>query len=191
MSDATTPFLTRPRAGAAVASALTALTWIGAFRLNAWAFASAQSGNIVSLVFLPAGVRILAVLILGWPAAVGLFAGSLVTAAPIWHFPAAIVPGLISALGPVAAVSIGTRSMRLRDDLRGTTVQQMTVIAIVDGLCNAIPSNVFFWLQHRIATPYQDVVPMFVGDLVGTFALLYATAVLVRLVLRLRITLRA
>ncbi len=186
MSNATTSVLARARPGDAVAAAFTALTWIAAYRLNTWAFAPAQASDFVSLVFLPAGVRILAVLIFGWPAAVGLFAGSLVTAAPIWHFPAAVVPGLISALGPVIAVYVGTRSMHLRDDLQGTTLRQMTLISIADGLCNAVPSNIFFWLQHRIATPYQDDLQMFVGDLLGTFILLYAAAVLMRLALKLR-----
>ncbi len=113
----------------------------------------------------------------------GLFFGSLITAAPIWHLPAAIIPGFVSALGPAAAVFVGTRSMRLRDDLHGITVRQISLISVADGLFNAIPSNLFFWTQRRIATPWQDVLPMFVGDLLGTFALLYLGALVIRLVL--------
>ena len=171
-------------AGDAGAAAITALAWIGAFYLNEWAFAAAERNHFVSLVFVPAGVRILAVLILGWPAAIGLFFGSLITAAPIWHLPAAIIPGLISALGPAAAVGIGTCSMRLRDDLQGITPRQIAIISITDGAFNAIPSNLFFWLQHRVATPWHDVAPMFVGDLLGTAALLYLAGVVMRLLRR-------
>ncbi len=174
-----------PAARDAAAIALTALLWIGAFYLNAWAFSSAEKTAFVSLIFLPAGVRILAVLIAGWPAAIGLFLGSLVTATPIWHLPAAIIPGFVSSLGPAAAVFVGTRSMRLRDDLRGINVRQMAIISIADGMFNAIPSNVFFWMQHRIITPWRDIAPMFVGDLLGTFALLYFGAIVFRLVLRM------
>jgi hypothetical protein len=173
-------------AGDVGAAAITALAWVGAFYLNEWAFATAERTHFVSLVFLPAGVRILAVLILGWPAAIGLFFGSLITAAPIWHLPAAIIPGLISALGPAAAVGIGTRSMRLRNDLKGITPRQIAIISITDGVFNAVPSNLFFWLQHRVATPWHDVAPMFVGDLLGTAALLYLAGFALRLLLRAR-----
>jgi len=180
------PSFRRPTLADAGAAAITALIWIGAFYLNEWVFFSTEKTAFVNLIFLPAGVRILAVLILGWPAAVGLFFGSLITAAPIWHLPAAIIPGVISALGPAAAVFIGTRSMRLRDDLSGINVRQMALISIADGLFNAVPSNLFFWAQHRIVSPWEDVLPMFVGDLLGTFALLYAGAFMLRLALKLR-----
>lgn len=181
-----TPIFRRPSANDAGAVAITALLWIGSFYLNEWAFTAAKKTSFVNLIFLPAGVRILAVLVLGWPAAIGLFLGSLVTAVPIWHLPAAIIPGFVSALGPAAAVFVGTRSMRLRDDLSGINVRQMTMISIADGLFNAVPSNLFFWSQHHIATPWQDVLPMFVGDLLGTFALLYVGAFALRLALKVR-----
>ncbi len=177
------PIFRRPTIADAGAAAITVLVWVGAFYLNEWVFSSAEKTAFVNLVFLPAGVRILAVLIFGWPAAVGLFFGSLITATPIWHLPAAIVPGFVSALGPAAAVFVGTRSMRLRDDLSGINVRQMTLISIADGLFNAVPSNLFFWTQHRIIRPWQDVLPMFVGDLLGTFALLYLGALVMRLLL--------
>lgn len=180
------PIFRRPTLADAGAVAIVALVWIGSFYLNDWIFSSAKKTAFVNLIFLPAGVRILAVLILGWPAAVGLFFGSLITAAPIWHLPAAIIPGFVSALGPAAAVFVGTRSMRLRDDLSGINVRQMMLISIADGLFNAVPSNLFFWSQHRIASPWQDVLPMFVGDLLGTFALLYLGAIMLRLALKLR-----
>ena len=180
------PIFRRPSLADAGSAAATALIWVGSFYLNEWVFSSAEKTAFVSLIFLPAGVRILAVLILGWPAAIGLFFGSLITAAPIWHFPAAIIPGFVSALGPAAAVFVGTRSMRLRDDLSGINVRQMALISIADGLFNAVPSNLFFWTQHRIVSPWQDVLPMFVGDLLGTFALLYLGAFMLRLALKLR-----
>ncbi len=181
MTPTATSIFRRPTIKDAAAAAITALLWIGAFYLNESAFHSAEKTAFVSLIFLPAGVRILAVLMLGWPAAIGLFLGSLVTAAPIWHLPAAIIPALISALGPAASVFVGTRALRLRDDLQGIRVSQMALIAVADGLSNALPSNVFFWTQHRIATPWQDVAPMFVGDFVGTFVLLYVGAMTLRL----------
>ena len=186
MAESSSSIFRRPVLADAGAVAATALLWIGAFYLNAWLFASAAQTRLVDLVFLPAGVRILAVLIFGWSAAIGLFIGSVVTAAPIWHLPAALVPGLISALGPAAAVFVGTRSLQLRDDLSGIGLRQVAIISIADGAFNAVPSNVFFWWRHRIATPWQDVLPMFVGDLVGTFVLLYLGALALRLLLRAR-----
>ena len=186
MTSPRSPLWRRPVRGDAGAAAITAVAWIGTFYLNEWAFAAAERTHFVNLVFLPAGVRILAVLIVGWPAAVGLFLGSVLTAAPIWHLPAALIPGLISALGPAAAVGVGTRSMRLRDDLKGITPRQIAIISITDGVFNAVPSNLFFWLKHRVATPWRDVAPMFVGDLLGTVALLYLAGFGLRLLLRWR-----
>ena len=174
------------RLRAAATASLTALLWVGTFYLNDWVFAATEKTHFVNLVFLPAGVRILSVLVFGWPAVIGLFLGSVVTAIPFWHLPAALVPALISSSGPAAAVLVGRHSMSLQEDLQGIQPRQMAFISMADGAFNSLPSNLFFWLQGRVASPWQDVPPMFVGDLLGTFLLLYLGAVSVRLLLRWR-----
>ncbi len=166
------------------AVAATALAWIAAFHLNDWLFARAELSSFVSLIFLPAGVRVLSVLLLGWPAVLGLFVGVVIVAIPNWHLPAAFVPAAISAMAPAVAVTVATRSMRLRDDLAGITPRQMAIISFAEAALNALPSNLFFWAEGRTVSPWLDVWPMFLGDLLGTLLLLYCAAVLLRLFLR-------
>ncbi len=167
------------------AAAATALAWIAAFHLNEWLFASLALTSYVSLIFLPAGIRVLSVLLLGRPAVLGLFVGVLVIATPHWQLPAALVPAVISCLAPAVAVAVATRSMALRDDLAGITLRQMAIMAALEGAINSVASNLFFWLDGRIPTPWKDVWPMFTGDLLGTILLLYASAFALRLLLRL------
>ena len=56
-----------------------ALLWVGLYHLNDWMFAAFEEGRAANWIFLPAGLRLIAVLVLGWRGVLGLWLGTLAT----------------------------------------------------------------------------------------------------------------
>ncbi len=64
--------------------AVAAGLWIGLYDLNCWAFEAFMVSPLIAWVFLPAAVRLLVVLLGGWPGALGLGLGTLITNGPVF-----------------------------------------------------------------------------------------------------------
>jgi hypothetical protein len=67
---------------------ISAVLFVGFFQLNNWAFSIFEYSEGISWVFLPAGFRVILVLVLGLPGALGLMLGSwfIDKTVPHWHF---------------------------------------------------------------------------------------------------------
>jgi len=137
-----------------------------------------------SWVFLPAALRMLAVLLCGWTGVVGLFLGSLATGL---YTHGLSDPGMLivlaglSALSPMVAFLICTRWFGWRSDLRGLKATQLVVLSVLVSLCGAGLHNLHFVAIGATADIGQTFTAMFVGDLVGTFIVLYGAKVLIGL----------
>ena len=128
--------------------ALIALLWTLLFEFNETVFAGAQLSLITNLLFLPALLRPLAVLLFGGAGVLGLFLGALVT------FPLESLSGLslvvVAAASSVPAwiaVAIMRRRQRfaaqLSDDLSGLEFNTIVIIAL---LCSALNAAAHYWL---------------------------------------------
>ena len=60
-------------------SVFVALSWVGLWHLNNFLFDAAEVAPLVSLIFLPAILRPMAILLFGFPGAIGLILGAAVT----------------------------------------------------------------------------------------------------------------
>lgn len=165
------------------------VAWVALFELNAWAFAAFTWAQGIAWIFLPAAVRVLAVLVCGRVAVLGLFAGALLTSDAVFadDAPAAVVGAALTALGPWLAVELFRWATRLPLDLRGLAPGHLFALSVLSALCNVVPHNVFFWLAGIHADPFSGMLPMFAGDLAGIFIVLYAVRLALRLVDRLRV----
>lgn len=134
-------------------------------------------------------MRVLAVLGCGRIAVLGLFLGALLTSRAVHADDpmAAVVGAALTAIGPWLAVGIFQRWTRLPLDLRGLTPPLLLALAVLWALCNVVPHNLFFWLAGLQPDPVAGLGPMFVGDLVGIFVVLYGLRLALRLVDRLRV----
>ena len=154
----------------------TALLWIGLFHLNGWVFAALEETGTANWIFLPAALRLLAVLVWGWAGALGLWVGTFVTASMVFGCGSAAVwvaPPL-SALAPLIAVGLLRKPLGLRPDLQGLRAADLAQLALASAtLSAALHSLAFVWVGAALANP-ADVITMLVGDLVGTFVVLYA-----------------
>lgn len=163
-----------------VAVAATAALWVGLYTLNDWALSRFAESKAASWIFLPAALRLLAVLLWGWAGALGLWIGAVVTASLVfglgWSIVFIVAPA--SGLAPLLAVRLLRQRLGLRPDLQGLGAGGLVQLAAASATCSALlHSLVFLWLGSPIADP-ADMLTMLVGDLAGTFVVLYALKLL-------------
>lgn len=157
--------------------AVVALSWVCLYLLNDWLFSQAAISVYASWVFLPAALRMLAVLVCGWVGVAGLFVGSLMTAFYTHGF---ADPGMLvvlaglSALAPMMAYLLCIRWFNWQADLRGLSASQLVVLSLLVALFGACLHNLHLIGIGAIETFGPTFVTMFVGDMVGTFMVLYA-----------------
>ena len=160
-----------------------ALGWFALFELNTWLFSRIHLSGFISWIFLPAAIRMLAVMVGGWAGALGLFFGAILTNLSLLKyepFNIVILAGL-STLGPLVAFNLCTRWLKLPQDLAGLQRSQLLVFAVAGAIFNTIPHNFYFYFTGLSPDAWSGVIPMFVGDLAGTLIVLYLASVALRL----------
>jgi len=160
-----------------------ALAWFVLFHMNTWLFSRIHHTGFISWIFLPAAIRMLAVMVGGWLGALGLFLGAILTNLSLLKyepFNIVILAGL-STLGPLVAVTLCTRWLKLPQDLAGLQYLQLLVFALAGAIFNTIPHNLYFYFTGLSPDAWSGIVPMFVGDLSGTLIVLYLTSLVLRL----------
>ena len=164
--------------------ALISGVWVFLYVLNDWLFEHAAISAYASWVFLPAALRMLAVLLCGWTGVLGLFLGSLATGL---YTHSLSDPGMLivlaglSALSPMVAFLICTRLFGWHPDLRGLKATQLIVLSVLVSLCGAGLHNLHFVAIGATTDFSQTFTAMFVGDLIGTFIVLYSAKLLIGL----------
>ncbi len=139
----------RGRHAARIASAaLVCVLWLGAGALQRMVCGPWKPTS--PYTDLRAGLRLFAALGLGWPAAIGLWGGSLLCGlaglGPRLSAGAAVLRALLSALSPFAAWRASATPLRLRADLRGLRLWQLLALTLVSALFWDLPDSVL--LQH-------------------------------------------
>jgi hypothetical protein len=160
-----------------------ALFWLLFYRLSLWVFSYFEYNPRTYWIFLPAGIRMISVLIFGWVGVLGLFIGAIITnEAEISSHVVNIAA--ISALAPMVAKRTCMWGFNIKATLQGLTSKQLLIFAFVGALSNALFSNLYFYL-YGISESIYDFLPMFIGDLAGTIIILYLSKGLLTLALTL------
>lgn len=158
----------------------TAALWVALYKLNEWAFAFSSKTEAAAWIFLPAALRLVAVLVWGVAGALGLWLGAIVTASMVFGVasPMVIVAAPVNGLAPLLAVAVMRGPLALRPDLGGLSAGALAQLAVANATCSALlHSLVFFELGDPRANP-ADIFTMLIGDLVGTLVVLYALKLL-------------
>lgn len=154
----------------------TALLWIGLFYLNGWVFAALEETGTANWIFLPAALRLIAVLVLGWRGVLGLWLGTLATNTTVFDniwVPESLGLAAVSALAPWLAVAMTRGKLELRPDLSGLDAVDLVALSVVCALWSALLHSAYLhWLGFDLAAAGSPVT-MFVGNAVGTFLALY------------------
>lgn len=180
---------TRTSAGRILAPVLaTALAWLALYGINGLWTAELAWSEGVTWFFLPAALRPLAILLFGWRGAAGLFIGALLTMATFTDAPweRSVAVAAISALAPLMAVTCVLRCLALRRHLRGLTALHLMVVVLASSALSVALHNLYYWSMALHDNPYSGLLPMLVGDLLGTLVVLYAARSALRLHARIR-----
>jgi hypothetical protein len=156
-----------------------ALVYLLFFRLNAWLFDRVKVSDYISWVFLPAAIRMLAVLLLGWAGVIGLYLGSLTQLGPTLATDPvnALALAAVSSLPCLVAARIVQRVQGVGADLAGMTGRQLLICGLAGGLASSAAHTLYFALIALSTTPLAGFLPMLVGDTVGMLLMLYLAAI--------------
>ena len=159
-----------------------ATLWVVLFRLNHWLFSAVEVSPYINWVFLPAALRVLSVLVLDLSAVAGLFIGTLITCDPVVgvNLADSLILSSISSLSPLLAVRLMTRWMRSEPDLKGMTFAQLAAISTLSGVASSTIANFYFHLRDQTHDWMTGVMPMLIGDLVGTLIVLFIASQVLR-----------
>jgi hypothetical protein len=129
----------------------------------------------ISLIFVPAGVKLLCVLVGGEAAAVGLFAASIYLSLAIWqNLPpiATVYFGLIAVGTYFSAVYAVKRYFKIKDDLSNLRYWHIVILSVAASLLNGFAHNVVYMLQGVTQGDefFSKSWAMAFGDFLGCFA---------------------
>lgn len=168
---------------------VTALFYVALFLLNDFAFSVLDFSAGVNWVFLPSGVRLVAVLLFDKWGALGLVLGSLMLAfhdARLTDPVTVAVAACISGLAPLLARQICLGLTDLDVNLKALTAVGLVRIALIFSAVSAgLHQSWYAWRgvsDHALAS----VLVMFSGDMLGAMLVLYAGKVMLSLDARLR-----
>ena len=138
----------------------------------------------VSWLFLPAGLRLLLVLLCGWPAAVGIMIGGWITGSWMLADYPWLVPlfGVVNGLAPLLAAWSARRHFGIRASLANLTPLNLLGLSLLFAAINALLQQVFYLLSG--VTPASDLpaalFAMFFGDVTGALVVLFITSLSIR-----------
>lgn len=160
--------------------------YVLACAFNQWLFSELALTRAIHWIYLPAGVRLLAVLLFGSSGALGLVLGGWVTG--LWvYFPGnsahSLVAALVSAGGPYLVYRAARCRYGLEHSLARLTAGRLLALALACSLVTPLLHHAWFLASGQPAD-LRSLGVMFIGDLVGTLCVLYGIHVVLLLVPR-------
>jgi hypothetical protein len=153
-----------------------AALFVSFFHLNGWLFSNLAYAKGVNWVFLPAGFRIVLVLILGLPGATGIMLGT-------WYLDQGslesqpwlvLLTGMVSGFTPFAVMKVLAKGQQTARLLRGMTTQSLLNFTLIFAAASAVAHHLLWLLMQRAdVNIWVDVWPMFIGDAIGSLLMLY------------------
>lgn len=166
--------------------ATVATLWVLLYEVNRWLFSAAQVSEFASWIFLPAALRVLAVLILGWKGALGLYIGAMCTypGLLLTNLPEALLLSSISAVGPWLMVGLTMQLLKVPSELTGLTFKQLVLISVASSVfcagANSAYHHVYKLPQSSLYDWTVNAITVITGDIVGTLFVLYLVAAALR-----------
>jgi hypothetical protein len=157
---------------------LSAVLFVGFFQLNDWLFSMFEHSKGINWIFLPAGFRVILVLVLGLPGALGLMLGS-------WFIDWELIQGQNALLGLLNGVVGGLtpwlvlkylqKQKWLGQQLQALNAAQLLNLTLVTSAASALTHQIIWWLLERPnMNIWVDVWPMFFGNVLGALLMLYS-----------------
>lgn len=155
------------------------------FFLNNWAFSALEFTAGVNWLYLPAGLRLLLVLMFGLSGASGIAFGSASISMLVYFQDdpfTGLVAGLISGFAPYGVQALMQRFANLQRNLADITAISLLQLALFYSFATSFGHQVWYTLRGVTTDFWASVWPMFVGDLLGTLLILYSAHAVIKLV---------
>lgn len=159
-----------------------AALWTLLFYANSYFFDAAEIAPLVSLIFLPAALRPVAVLLFGIPGALGLILGAAFTIPSveavsratviIVMFNGVIAWGVLSLM----RLSAAFRS-ELTADMTGLSLRTILVLSASTAIVSSSLNSMVVFFSPELSTPPGLMLPMMIGDAIGALLMLYLLSI--------------
>jgi hypothetical protein len=156
---------------------LSAVLFVSFFELNKWVFSYFEYSDGISWVFLPAGFRIILVLVLGLPGAMGLMLGSWFIDRELLNGPTGVLAflnGVVGGLTPWLVMKYLIHRQWLNHQLHTLTASQLLNLTLIFSATSAIAHQLMWsMLERPQLNIWVDIWPMFFGNVLGALLMLY------------------
>lgn len=157
-------------------TALSAILFYIFFQFSQWLAASMMHSDFISWLFLPAGLRVILPLVMGFSGALGIVLGSWavgLSEGQPWSW-LLLGNGLISGLTPWLILRWFMQGTDFRHSLPLMTPRRLMGFVLAYAVANALLHHLFWWSLAPSPLPdLQGLLPMAVGDTLGALVLLY------------------
>lgn len=171
--------------------AVFAVAYLMLYQLSGLIIANHLVAGSVSVLFLPAFIRLLGYLTIGlWVIIALLIANTVLVLTGAFD----LVPGqgpelfvaFAAAFGAPLATHLTVRLMRLEPSLENVSPVQLLVLSVACSLGNTLVYGSSLWLRAPQLIDTTIFTPIFVGDMIGTWLMIYAVKFLLEAYLRSR-----
>jgi hypothetical protein len=167
----------RPTAEYALLIGISACLYTGFFLLNELLFSRLEHVEGVNWIYLPSGFRVLLVLAMNWPGAVGIMLGGWYIDLFLQHETlglGVLGNGIVSGFVPVAVKAWMQRRRQFDTQLHDLNIFHLLHFVLLYAACNSLGhQGLWWWLDRPGAHFWVDIWPMFVGDALGAILILY------------------
>lgn len=160
---------------------LTVCLFLSVLGINEWLFVNTEFIRGINWIYLPAGIRLVCTLLFGGIGAIGIFIASLI-ATYFYYFPGDTVRSIAgatsSALAPYLVYVLLGKRFNFQQSLAQLTPSVLMLCSLFYALANVILHHTWLLGLFSVENPLKSAGIMFVGDMAGTFIVLYSLKVL-------------
>lgn len=157
--------------------AATMLAFVAMLAANAWLFARFELVPGINWIYLPAGMRLLCVLLFGDAGVVGLLLVSWLVCF-FYFFPddylRSFMGGVLAAAAPWLANRIAQQALGLRATLTNLSPPRLLACIVMYSVASPLLHHLWFAVHGDGKPLMHSFLVMFVGDLTGTLIVVYA-----------------
>jgi hypothetical protein len=145
-------------------------------QLNIQVSAFSVHSDLTNLVYFPAGIRLLAVLLFNWLGVAGILLGWILCnlLAQEKTLLECIFHGLASGLAAWVSLFIWQHFYRITGNLATVDLQKLLSLVLISSIIGSVVRCLVLWLTTTEADFVLIFSAGFIGDILGTFSVLYA-----------------
>jgi hypothetical protein len=154
---------------------IAAILYAGSFFINSYVMGSFSFSPEVSWIFLPAGLRLLLTLVLDKNGALGIAIASIAISLGFYFedLILGIGAGIISGFAPYIAKLLVFRDSVTNPDLSQLDAKQLLNCVFVFSIVSPLMHQAWYSLNKEDNLFFESLGVMIIGDLIGTFIIIY------------------